>query len=357
MKSLRVAFVYQTLPATPVTGAHFYERNLINTLRSVPGVEVDIIAPVQPDSFVKKIFSPLKNLSLRSKLKNYDLIVFNSSKFLYFLPLLLLLRLKKKETMIIHHLFMADEVEGWRKILYRPAENMFLHFGNRILTPSQYLADIIKAKFKKESIICPVPFEAPVAEEFLNPQKGKLLFIGNIEPRKGLHLLIDALILIKTEADGVSSTAGNTNLSLDIIGKIIDREYYETLCQKIEAAGLDVKFHGFLNHSEQEEIKRKSYVFVFPSLLEGFGMALNEAHGYGLPVICFNNSAMPYSVKDKVDGILVEDGNVTEFAKAISMIVNDRELRNRLSVSALKHARILPGQTEFYSSVERGFIF
>ena len=64
-------------------------------------------------------------------------------------------------------------------------------------------------------------------------------------------------------------------------------------------------------------------------------MVICESMVNGLPVVCFDNSAMPYTVKDGVNGLLVPDGDDAAMADAIGRVVADRDLRRRLSEGAL----------------------
>lgn len=58
-----------------------------------------------------------------------------------------------------------------------------------------------------------------------------------------------------------------------------------------------VSFSGRVSDEELRNYYSKAYCFVLPSLLEGYGMVLIEAMSYGLPVIAFNNSAIPFTLR------------------------------------------------------------
>ncbi|MDE5979303.1 MAG: glycosyltransferase, partial [Muribaculaceae bacterium] len=84
-----------------------------------------------------------------------------------------------------------------------------------------------------------------------------------------------------------------------------------------------------------QRIISRADIFTFPSRLEGYGMVICESMVNGLPVVCFDNSAMPYTVKDGVNGRLVADGDDAAMADAIGELTSDRTLRDRLSQGAL----------------------
>lgn len=67
--------------------------------------------------------------------------------------------------------------------------------------------------------------------------------------------------------------------------------------------------------------------FVFPSIWEGFGIVLAEAASYGLPIVTTDARAIPYLIKDGVNGILIPPGNVEHLANAIDMLAKYPDLR------------------------------
>lgn len=90
------------------------------------------------------------------------------------------------------------------------------------------------------------------------------------------------------------------NIHLDVVGNISSKNYYNKLRILVSENGLEdvVSFSGRVSDEELRNYYSKAYCFVLPSLLEGYGMVLIEAMSYGLPVIAFNNSAIPFTLKD-----------------------------------------------------------
>ena len=72
----------------------------------------------------------------------------------------------------------------------------------------------------------------------------------------------------------------------DVVGKVVDEIYFENMKQIVEEYKLDVTFHGFVSLEQKERLYASADIFVFPSLLEGYGMVLMEAMGYGFSAYC-----------------------------------------------------------------------
>jgi len=71
-------------------------------------------------------------------------------------------------------------------------------------------------------------------------------------------------------------------------------------------------------------------VFVMPSRADSFGIVYLEAWARGKPVVAARAGAMPDVIRHGVDGVLVEFGNVKGIADAITSLLRDKGLRERL---------------------------
>lgn len=143
------------------------------------------------------------------------------------------------------------------------------------------------------------------------------------------------------------------DVKLFLAGKIANQEYYNRLVAFVENNGLkeNISFLGRVSDEQLVSCYKKAAVFVFPSLLEGYGLSLVEAMQYGLPVVAFNNSAMPYTVKDGVNGYLVENENSSAFADSIAKILQNKELREQMHKGAYKTIESVKDFEDFRQSL------
>lgn len=334
----RISFIYRTRHKI-VTGGHVYEDKFFKALSGREDLDVEYLTAPRIRGKISKVLSPVRNISLLRKVMKSDLVIFNSSTFGYFLPLMRLLKIFGKRSMVIHHHFIYREMEGGRRRIYHYGELAFLRAADYVLTPSPYISEEIKREVGRDALVCPIPFKRrDISGNRPEPQPGRLLCVATIEPRKGQLYLMKALDLLRRR--GVPC-------HLDLVGKTVDKAYADAVRKEAEDAGLDVTFHGYIDEAGMESLHRQADIFVFPSLMEGYGMALNEAMAYGTPVVCFDNSAMPYSVKDSRNGLLVKNENPAALADALEKIITDRELREKLGKGAYAHALALTGQKEF----------
>nr|WP_236642342.1 glycosyltransferase [Salinigranum halophilum] len=146
----------------------------------------------------------------------------------------------------------------------------------------------------------------------LNQWENTLLYVGPLSERKGIKYLLTAMddILEQYSEVGLIIVGGGDKRHLQNLAKNLGIESH-------------IRFDGFVSEKLLPEYYRAADIFVFPSLLEGFGMVLVEAMASGLPVISTTSSAIPEVVGDA--GILVSPKSSAEIAEAVeTLILNTR---------------------------------
>ena len=338
----RWVVIYPVGRTSAVTGGHKYEDNLWETISSCDVVELHRDALFARRTLASKLLSPLKCIRKAWSLRGFDGVFLNSSTFFYLLPLSFLLKLVGKRVLIVHHHFIYLEFSGLKRALYRLGEWLFLKSASRIVSPSPYIEMELKRRGFGNVMLWPIPFERIKSEQNPKPTEGNLVYVGTIEPRKGLKYLFEALAVL---------CGKGVRFRLQIIGKTVDTSYEDELKSYARTRNLPVEFLGFVAKETKHEVLCRGDIFVFPSLLEGFGMVLAEAQCYGLPIVCFDNSAMPFTVRHGENGLLCGNGDVQQLAENIRTILQDRALRARMSRRALKDSESLCSQADFKKKV------
>ena len=100
-----------------------------------------------------------------------------------------------------------------------------------------------------------------------------------------------------------------------------------------------IRLLGRVSHERKIEILKRAWVLVHPAVREGWGLNVIEANALGTPVVAYNVPGLRDSVRHMETGILVEDGDIEKMAKAIITLVEDNELRERLSKNAIEWAK------------------
>lgn len=173
----------------------------------------------------------------------------------------------------------------------------------------------------------------------------KLLFVGSLIARKDVLLIIEALGMVESTS------------SLFLVGDLKDTEYVAKLHAAVEARGLGDRIHfvGRVDDAALAGYYSEADLFVFPSVMEGYGIALAEAVHAGLPVVAARAGAIPELVCHNVNGLLFTPGSARELATALDILCRDSSLRARMSSAALERAAIIP-DWELFQHNARGFI-
>jgi glycosyltransferase involved in cell wall biosynthesis len=149
----------------------------------------------------------------------------------------------------------------------------------------------------------------------------KILSVCYIRPEKGIEYLIEAFAKLK------SSRAHATPIKLVLVGERERYSDYQTKLDRLIATHCledHVVWLGHVNRTEVSRIMCESDIFVLPSLSEGTPRVLLEARAKSLPIIATNVGGIPLSVKDGVDGVLVEAKDSGAIYAALhNMIAND----------------------------------
>ncbi len=204
-------------------------------------------------------------------------------------------------------------------------------FGNwlRDFTERNYDAIVVlnpdEKKYFKVGSVFVIPNPVQPTKNKAELVSNKVIAAGRIAPVKGFDRLIEAWSLIANKYP---------EWSLDIYGE----DYLNTkeqLQNQIDSLGLSntVKFKGTVNNITRKMCDYSIYAMT--SHTECFPMVLLESLSVGLPIIAFDVPSGPRNIVTKdVDGFLVENNNITEFANAIEVLIKNKSIRTRMGEQA-----------------------
>lgn len=170
-----------------------------------------------------------------------------------------------------------------------------------------------------------------------------LLNVGRLHPQKGQVFLIEALSLIRKN---------NSKYKLIIIGSglIEDR-----LKIKVSELNLSDSVIFLKDREDVREIMSACDMFVFPSLYEGFGIALAEAMNIGMPVIASDIETLREIIRNDIDGVLVERQNSLKLAEAIYALTQDNGRRTYLGENARRRIEEMFGVNTYIKKLENAY--
>jgi len=201
---------------------------------------------------------------------------------------------------------------------------------SKIVANSQYVETELLSTFRKEKICLiynGVEFERIQKATKLQLEGDiNLLFVGRIEPPKGLKLLLRALYIL------------NNSTKKKVILYIAGSGTHKTDCEAFTTRlnmDKNVRFLGHLSIDECYSFYRSCDILILPSLTESCPMTLLEALGSGIPIIATGVGGIPEIVKNKRNGLLVKPDSL-EIAEKTKFLIDHPEIREQFSKNNLK---------------------
>jgi glycosyltransferase involved in cell wall biosynthesis len=154
---------------------------------------------------------------------------------------------------------------------------------------------------------------------FMLSNKGYLLFVGAIEPKKNVRTLIEAYLGIDTEIPLVlvGKKAWDWAEQLEPLGRLEGTD-----------AAKRVQLLDFVGQDDLRSLYAGALGFIFPSLYEGFGLPPLEAMALGTPVVTSRVASLPEVCGDAA--LYVDPYSCAELRGAIESLIGDEALRDQL---------------------------
>jgi len=194
-----------------------------------------------------------------------------------------------------------------------------------VLSISEYDAARLRAVEPRAQIVVaplgiPLPEQKPVTRV-----PGLVVSVGSLIEKKGHDVLVDACARMRDEG---------RDLRCEIVG---DGHLAASLRRQIDALDIGdrVTLRGYLPRGEVEELVSRATVFALASIpssagTDGVPVVLLEAMAVGTPCVSSRISGIPEVIRDDQTGVLVPPGDVAALAAALTHVLDDPELAQRL---------------------------
>ena len=173
-----------------------------------------------------------------------------------------------------------------------------------------------------------LPESESILSHFRDSSQIKICCLANIRRIKGLHHLVDAAGLIVRKIP---------NVKFILIGNCeAEPEYYQTLVEQVKEKKLEknVVFTGEVKPVETAGLLSLADISVLPSLSEGFSNTILESMAVGLPVVATSVGGTPEIVKNEKTGLLVPPGDSEALSEALTKLLKNRDLRQKMGRNA-----------------------
>jgi glycosyltransferase involved in cell wall biosynthesis len=327
-----------------LSGGYLYDRKLVEYLRQV-GDSVELVSMPWKNylhhvgyNFASGWAQRLANLDvdvlLQDELNHPSLFLLNGS-------------LRKTATYpilsIVHHLRSSEEHSQPFQSFYRQVEQKYLHSMHGFIWNSQTTRKVVEEMLGKPCkgvVAYPAGdrlgtlSETEIMQRSRLPGPLRLLFVGNLIQRKGLHNLVSALASLKGAA-----------WTLRVVGDPqVDPVYARKVYRQVQQAGLtdQVQFLGRLPEERLRDEWRCAQLLTVTSAYEGFGIVYLEGMGFGLPSIASRAGGAAEIIAPGINGSLVNPADPSQVTAAIKQYLGQPERLMDASLAARRRFAAFP---------------
>jgi len=211
----------------------------------------------------------------------------------------------------------------FKQFIGRFVFRIVLRSSKFIITISKFSKDeILKFSHIKSEKVAITPLSADISADTLAPYKHPfkefILYVGQQGDYKNIRRLGDAhQKLLTTHPDLGLILVGGKNA-----GVLNNEKYFNDKGYK------NILFTGFLPNGQRDWLYANCAAYIFPSLMEGFGLPGLEAMGYGAPVVSSNATCLPEVYGDAAK--YFDPLNVDDMVKSIDEVISNEQLRSTL---------------------------
>lgn len=324
-----------------VSGGYLYDRRLVGALREA-GDQVEIIS-IPWRNYARHLTDNWSADLLRRMRGRFDVLLQDELNH----PSLAWAngRLRRGHppfeaplVAIVHHLRVSELRPAWQNRLYGVVERRYLQSVDGFVANSRTTQREVESMIGRPR---PHVVAYPAGNRFQAHRSGhdvarkrrdreplRLLFVGNLIPRKGLHFLLAALALVSAD------------WRLRVVGSPLLAPKYVRRCRaQADSAGWGerIAWCGALSDAGLASEMAAADVLVVPSEYEGFGIVYLEGMGFGLPAVATTGGGAPEIITDGENGYLIAPGDAPALAGRIEALAADRVLLARMSRSALDY--------------------
>lgn len=339
-----------------VSGGYLYDRKLVEHLQK-EGDQVEIFAQMWRSyprqltdnlsiSFLRRLRQARLDLLLQDELNHPSLFWLNRR---------LRAAVRYPIAGIVHHLRSREARPAWQNRLYGLIERRYLtSLDGLVCNSAATLREVAQVAGASLPAVVATPAgnrwrvslsETQIETRAHQPSPLRVIFVGNLIPRKGLYTLLLAFSRLPAGA-----------ATLTVVGnETVDPAYAAACRRQVEQANLGgrVTFRGSLSDDDLAETLCSHQVMSVPSSYEGFGIVYLEGMGFGLPAIAGSAGGAGEIVRAGENGFLLSSGDADALAACLHRLNADRDLLAAMGLAARRSFEAHPTWEETTANIRR----
>jgi glycosyltransferase involved in cell wall biosynthesis len=183
-----------------------------------------------------------------------------------------------------------------------------------------------------------------ISSDEISGEGPKILMIGKYHQERKKHgLFLQALHQLKDRY----------HFKATMVGECVSdaqRLKFETIRLETNNLGLAglVELKKNVPYNKMEALYATHHIFVLPAVNEQYGVSVNEAMGYALPVICTDTCGAKFNVFNGKNGYVIKSGSVEELKAALEQLISDHHKLYQMRRQSLQYAKDNLSADAFY---------
>ncbi|MGA9532403.1 MAG: glycosyltransferase [Anaerolineales bacterium] len=234
------------------------------------------------------------------------------------------------------------------------AERMLMAKATRVVASTEaelaqfqwlYKADIDRVRVIPPGVdttrFYPIPRDEAMEFVGIEPGNKMILFVGRLEPLKGIDTLLRAIAQLRADGDIQPECQCLVIIGGDGESGVNDPA---SEIERLKSIRSDLRMEdlvAFIGSRDQDKLPyyySAAEVIVVPSHYESFGLVALEAMACGRPVVASETGGLVFLVKDGVTGFHVPAADPEALAEKLRLLLHDKDLRKRLGENARRYA-------------------
>lgn len=303
-----------------ISGGNLYNQQLVEALAVLPNITVHWLRledmPLDKAALEEGIFLVdslyLEEFSAWMVTKNADQLIY----------------------LIVHHLssmYVEEEGKNIDKLI--AAETQSLKDYDGFLATSSFTADYLRDKNLRQPIVVlpPITNKIVAIPSIRSESPIRIIMVANLLPRKGILPFLQIL--------AHRSEAFAPAITIEIIGEFLLNKDYSAACQQLILAHTWLKervyLRGVLPHKEVQQAYQQANLFISAAAFETFGMALQEAVVFGLPILAVKGGNTANHVVEGSNGFLFD--SIELLVDKLIQLSHSSVARKQLLEGAARH--------------------
>lgn len=295
---------------------NWYTDKANKEFRGIRLIHTPTIKTKHLDAFLHSFTSCLHVIFSKADIVHFHAI---GPSFFCWLPILF----GKKVIVTIHSLdWKAGKWGPIARTFLRLSQKIALIFPHKIIVVSKELEEYFK-NFKNKLCYIPngvriisIPADrmAAILSKFSVQPKKYIFFLGRFVPEKRIEWMIQAFLEIKRQEI-------MSGLKLVLAGGSSETDKYVSSLRSLAGPEKDIVWTGFVYGEDKQILTASTKLFVLPSSLEGFPIALLEAMSYGVPCLASDIPAHQQIITNEINGFLFKADSFDSFKAALITVL------------------------------------